>query len=383
MTRGSASLVSVVVPSYNRASFLPATLDTLLNQDHERLEVLVLDDGSTDETPEVVAEYAARWGDRLRASRHDNMGQARTLNRGFEAARGEILGYLSSDDLLRPGAISRLVQAFAEEPEVVVAYPDMVFLDEAGEEVGAPQLRPWTLVDAVRLHENVVGVGALFRRSVVEAIGGWDPRFRYIADYEFWLRASRLGPFRRVPERLGCWRVHGGMATEAGRGEAMAREHVGLIDGVYAWDDVPPELEEVRGQAYRNAYVIAAVLVAPFLNDVAERFVIADTLSGEVWQGAGDSAEQQRVRLEHELRRQAVELARVAQESARGHEAAERLHHEVTRLHGEVAQREARIQELRCEAHLAHLARRTARAVTPAPLRPAARRLATRLARPR
>src|SRR5687768_2684338 len=110
-------LVTIIVPTYNRAGLLEQAMDSVLEQAYPNLELLVLDDGSTDETREVLARYAERHSDRLRWTRHENVGQARTLNRGFELARGELIGYLNSDDLMLPGAIEKLAAALASEPD--------------------------------------------------------------------------------------------------------------------------------------------------------------------------------------------------------------------------------------------------------------------------
>ncbi len=108
----SLPLVSVVVPTYERAGFVETAVVSLLEQDYPALEVLAIDDGSRDETSVVLARIAERFApDRFRWWQQENAGQAMTINRGLDQARGELLGYLSSDDYLLPGAISRLVEA--------------------------------------------------------------------------------------------------------------------------------------------------------------------------------------------------------------------------------------------------------------------------------
>lgn len=111
-------LVSIITPTYNRADLLPETIESLLAQDHPRLEILVLDDGSTDETPALLQQYAAREGARLRWSRHDNMGQAQTVTRGFAMAQGNLIGIVSSDDPQPPGLVGPLVACLMEAPDV-------------------------------------------------------------------------------------------------------------------------------------------------------------------------------------------------------------------------------------------------------------------------
>lgn len=197
-------LVSIVTPAYNQAKFLAATLDSMLAQDYPNIEYIVLDDGSTDATPDVLARYTGRvyW------ERQANMGQSRTLNKAWARARGEYLGYLSSDDLLLPDAISALVEALRAHPQALVAYGDFDLIDGDGRRTGAVRTPDY---DHRRMVEELIcppGPGALFRRSVFEQIGGWNEHLRKIPDFEFWLRAGRIGPFLRVPKVLAQYRVH-------------------------------------------------------------------------------------------------------------------------------------------------------------------------------
>jgi glycosyltransferase involved in cell wall biosynthesis len=201
--------VSLVTPAYNQGEYLAETIESVLAQDYPRLEYIVLDDGSTDDTSAVLARYEGR----LRHGRHDNMGQARTLNRGWGMARGTLFGYLSSDDRLEPRAISSLVQALQAHPDAAAAYCDFTLIDARG--------RPFRQVhtedfDLNRLCIDLVcqpGPGALFRRDVFDRAGGWTEHLRQVPDFEFWLRAARFGQFIRVHESLAQYRVHEGSAT--------------------------------------------------------------------------------------------------------------------------------------------------------------------------
>lgn len=204
MPASTLPLVSIVTPAYNQAEYLAHTIDSMLMQDYPNIEYLVVDDGSTDATPEVLSRYDGRvdW------ERQPNMGQSRTLNKGWARARGEYIGYLSSDDLLKPNAISALVQALEADPQVMVAYCDFDLIDRDGKFVGLAESPEF---DHHRMLEQLIcppGPGTLFRRSVFERTGGWNERLRKIPDFEFWLRAAKLGPFKRVPQVLAQYRVH-------------------------------------------------------------------------------------------------------------------------------------------------------------------------------
>src|ERR671937_176454 len=110
-------IVSIVTTSYNQASYLEETLLSVLEQDYPRIEYVVVDDGSTDESVDVIRRYEHRlawWTTQV------NAGQAAALNRGFARATGSILAFLSSDDTLLPGAVSRVVAALARDPELLL-----------------------------------------------------------------------------------------------------------------------------------------------------------------------------------------------------------------------------------------------------------------------
>ena len=251
---GAWPLVTVITPAYNRADLIAETIDSVLAQDYPNLEYIVLDDGSADATLEVIRGYEGR----LRWERHPNMGETRTVNRGFELARGAIIGVVNSDDPLRPGAVRRLVEALQATPTAVVAYPDWELIDDRGAVLRTVATEPFTgAVDMVRLHHCLPGPGAFFRREVVERLGGRDVRFRYVGDLEFWFRAGLLGDFVRVPEPLATFRVHGGSTSVAQQGAAMAVEHVALLEVFYARPDLPQELRDVAREARASACYVA------------------------------------------------------------------------------------------------------------------------------
>src|SRR5918997_5227800 len=120
---GAGPLVSIVTPTYNQAAFLRETLDSVLAQDYPFIEHIVIDDGSTDETPRVLEEYAGR----VEWERHDNMGQTPTINKGWQRSRGEILTWLNSDDTLLPGAVTKAVEYLQSHPGCDIVFGDTLF----------------------------------------------------------------------------------------------------------------------------------------------------------------------------------------------------------------------------------------------------------------
>jgi GT2 family glycosyltransferase len=271
--------VSIVVPTYNRAGYVETAVDSLLEQDYDALEVIALDDGSSDETPAVLARIAERADPlRFRWSRHDNVGQAATINRGFAQARGDLLGYLSSDDYLLPGAIARLVAEAEAEPDADVVYPWFYVVDDADRVIDTIACLEHGLRDALRWALCMPGVGALMRRRCYERIGGWDERYRYCPDFEWWIRA-RDARFVAVGEPLGAWRAHEGSISTGGLDIGYVHELLRVLDELYAADDVPAELLEVKDDAYSSAHSLGAIVLQRGAVGGDPRFAIEDRLA--------------------------------------------------------------------------------------------------------
>lgn len=271
-----APLVSVIIPTFNRSGYLGETIDSVLAQDHPAVEIIVVDDGSSDATGEVLA----RFGGRISAIRQPNSGQATAVNRGLAASRGEYLTLVSDDDPLLCCALSELVDVLENDLASLVAYPDWAILDSHGARTGLITNFEYSLVDMVRHHLCYPGPCTLFRRRVLDLAGGWDTKWRWVADYDFWLRIGLHGKMVRVPKVLATWRRHAEAATRAAPRLAMAREQVGVIEAFFARNDLPPEVRAVETEAVASAYVIGALVAFEGLESPGvPRFRISDRLS--------------------------------------------------------------------------------------------------------
>jgi glycosyltransferase involved in cell wall biosynthesis len=246
----SNPLVSIVTPTYNQAPYLAETIRSVLAQDYPNIEYLVLDDGSTDETAAVLRAFDGK----VRWERHPNMGQSKTLNKGWGESRGGYLSYLSSDDRLLPHAISCLVEALESHPEVSVAYCDFDIIDKTGrfvKSLTSPDFDHAQLVEELNCQP---GVGVLFRRAVFEQTGGWRPDLHKIPDFEFWLRAARFGPFLRVARTLSEYRVH----EESASIRPMSRERtMEIVDTMRSYWDGDAGSRSARRSISRAHYVAA------------------------------------------------------------------------------------------------------------------------------
>jgi len=352
-------LVTVVVPTYQREALLPATLDSLVALEYSPVEIIVVDDGSTDGTPALLAGYAARHPN-LRVLRHDNVGQAASVNRGIAEASGAYLIVVNSDDPQPPGMLGPLVGHLEAHPEVVLVYPDWEMIDETGLPLAVVRPPDFDRVAMVAWSECLPGPGSLVRRSAVDAAGGWDPTLRTCPDWEWYLRLSLHGPFARVPQVLARWRSHSASITMAERSEAAARERVMVVERFFAREDLPEAVRAVRGEAMRNTYILAAAIVTTELPGPGARFTVtdrlgADRLTAEASREPATMAPAERVLwLETLLAERAATTDWLHAEVAQRDETIAWLHREVadrdrtvTWLHSEVADRDRTIGELR------------------------------------
>ncbi len=188
-----APRVTLITPTYNQGHFLAETLDSVLAQTLRAIDYCVIDDGSTDNTPAVLDQYS----DRVTSRRQVNQGQVRTLNAAWRAAKGEYLAYLSSDDLLLPTALERLVAELDANPEVVCVFPNSDLIDAQSRVVRQAVCRPFVLTETLVSQECHIGPGAVFRRSVFDQLGGWREDLRLAPDREFWTPRYHLPSLSR------------------------------------------------------------------------------------------------------------------------------------------------------------------------------------------
>lgn len=198
--------ISIVTPSLDQGRFLGRTLASVLEQAYPRLEYIVRDGGSTDETAGVLERYRSRLA---RVESGPDRGFVHAINLGMRSASGEVLAYLNSDDLLLPGSLQAVGRFFAENSDVDVVYGHRVVIDEDDREIGRWVLPPHD--DEILSWADWVPQETLFwRRRIWEAVGGsLDERFRFAVDWDLLLRLRAAGArFARLPRFVGAFRVH-------------------------------------------------------------------------------------------------------------------------------------------------------------------------------
>jgi carbamoyltransferase len=233
-------VISIVTPSFNQGAYLEKTIASVFSQEYPRLEFVVQDGGSTDETADVLA----RFRDKLHycEMRKDN-GQAHAINLGFAHTSGEIMAYLNSDDLLLPGAMHAVAAYFTAHSDVDVVYGHRVLIDRHGDETGRWVLPPHD--DAALKWLDVVPQETLFwRRRIWDKVGGIDEQFRFAMDWDLLLRFQAAGAkFHRLGRFLGAFRVHDASKTMTISDSAGATEAARLYRRTFGRDVTPQEVQ--------------------------------------------------------------------------------------------------------------------------------------------
>lgn len=244
-------LVSVIVPSYNMAGFLPQAVQSALAQSYTNLEVLIVDDGSTDNTSEVVRLWE---GDaRVRVHRQVNGGLSNARNQGIAHTRGPFIALLDADDTWVPDKLSRQMELFAGRPEVGVVYSGYQRMDREGRPLPTeptPMHRGW--VSGALLIENFVpAASAVVRRECFERCGGFDETLRTGEDYDMWLRLSAHYPFDFIAEPAIRYRIWGGQMST----DYRARYETGIRTMQRFLDNNPGVVDgAVVGRAWAHTY---------------------------------------------------------------------------------------------------------------------------------
>ncbi|WP_051694384.1 glycosyltransferase family 2 protein [Desulfohalovibrio reitneri] len=207
------SLVSVVVSAYNYAAYIPQALDSVLAQTHADLDVVVVDDGSTDNTAEVVARYLS--DPRVRYVYQDNAGQAAAKNRGLRESASDLVAFLDADDVCLPTRIEKQLRLF-DDPDVGVVYAKRVLIDALGKESPfnhPPLYRGWVL-DRAFVDNFICFSSSMVRKPFFLRAGGFDESMAMGIDYDLWIRMAAICAFDYVDEELVKYRVgHGNMST--------------------------------------------------------------------------------------------------------------------------------------------------------------------------
>ena len=205
--------ISVVMPAFNAERYVAAAIESILSQTYGDFEFVIVNDGSTDRTLDIIKGYAER-DPRFRVITQDNQGISSALNRGIQETRYEWIAVMHADDVSMSNRLEKQLQAALNKPNVVAWGSYAYYISEKGKELGLSRIGPTTETEFFDLLQRgkpvqIIHSTSLMRKEAVLKVGGYDPDYVTCEDLEFFQRLSQLGPILAIPEPLGQYRIHG------------------------------------------------------------------------------------------------------------------------------------------------------------------------------
>lgn len=222
-------LVSIVTPSYNQGRFIEDTLRSVQAQDYPRIEHIVVDGLSTDETLNVLKRYEGAYP--MRWISEPDQGQSDAIRKGFLQARGEILAWINSDDIYLPHAISSAVATFQRYPDVDLVYGDVWIVDEDSRVIGDRMLTRVDRYDMLGMGNCLAQPATFWTRRIYDRVGGVDARYYFQMDLDFYVRVSTVAIMKHIKAYLARIRMH--RAGKMSKAEDIRRAELATLQNQY------------------------------------------------------------------------------------------------------------------------------------------------------
>ena len=248
-------VLTIITPVYNCENYVRKTIESVLNSKILfPYEFIVINDGSNDSSMKIIEEFKGL----IKIYSHANVGESLTVNRGLNAAKGEFVLVLNADDpLLTPDLINYSCKYLLDNSNIDAVYPDWKVIDENGVTLRVNILPDYSDEIFIGRNRCLPGPGTIFRLNIALKIGGRSPRWKFVGDYDFWLRFSKIGRIERIPGVLAQWRENSNSTSVSSRGSEMANERINVINNFLETNKVSPKLAR---KAVANSYYLAARL---------------------------------------------------------------------------------------------------------------------------
>jgi len=246
--------VTVIIATYNAIAYLPSTVDSVIKQTFTDFELLIVDDGSTDETVEWVSKLV---DPRVRLISQANQGVSVARNQGIANAQGEYIAFLDADDLWEPIKLEKQVNCLDENPQVGLVHTSIVNIDEQGKflaAVDASDVQGNVLKHIVEENLILCGSAPMVRRSCLEAVQGFDQKLMSAEDWDLWIRLAARYDFAVVREPLVLYRQH--LNSKSNNIERHLKHRLKVIDKTF--ETVAKNLQPLKPRAVGRAYLSVA-----------------------------------------------------------------------------------------------------------------------------
>lgn len=249
----SEPLVSVIIPAYNAVQWIQETIDSVLNQTYPTIEVIVVDDGSTDDTADLVAAYSPH----VTYVYKENGKRASACNRGIPASHGRYLAFVDADDLWTRDKISLQMALFIEHSDLVWVYCDAMKFDDSGKMLykvsQAVHHDSGNILKPLLLHNFIPCPTPVIRRDVFDRVGLFNETILRSEDWDMWLRIAAHFPVGYVAQPLAKHRVHQSSLTQSGDTIHALRVRLDIVERTVASN--PDRLSPLRAQALSNVHL--------------------------------------------------------------------------------------------------------------------------------
>ena len=252
------SSIGIVMPVFNGAKYLRETLTSILNSESSPSQLILIDDGSTDESAQIAREVLGVASFDWKVVSQANSGEAKAVNTGVAICTCDYLMIINADDPIEPKLLGATKQALDSNPDIVVAYPDWNVIDDCGALIRTVITREFSRELLYGSFVCIPGPGAMIRRTAI--VGELrDHRLSHVADYGTWLSLALQGDFIRVPVPLANWRQHSQGQTHQGKGPLLAGQYVQLMTDFFNSQAEVSEISEFRHQGIASAHYQAAI----------------------------------------------------------------------------------------------------------------------------
>jgi glycosyltransferase involved in cell wall biosynthesis len=248
--------ISVITPVYNGEKYIEETVLSVLKAIGDLdIEYLVVDDGSKDETAKILQAYSGK----IKILKQANQGEASAVNTGIMNASGDFVLIVSADDPLFTANIFEGVSEFFDtNPNIVVWYPNWNMIDQEGGVIRSVNVDEYSEDSLIGRFKCLPGPGAFIRKSAALRIEGRRKKWKFVSDYDFWLRISRIGQLQKRDAILAQWRFHEDSTSVSQRGEEMFNERIAVIEEFVKEFSIPkPLARKARAHAYYFASLLA------------------------------------------------------------------------------------------------------------------------------
>lgn len=231
--------ISVIMACSNEVAFVRASLESILRQDYADLEIIIVDDCSTDASAQIIMDVASREK-RVRFIQNEKrMGLTASLIKAINYARGEYVARQDADDCSMPERLGKQVRYLESNPNVVLLGTMRYEMDDQSRFIKKPfGVHSARSISRLLRHGNVFTHGAvMFRKDAYNVVGGYDSRFKYAQDYDLWLRLSKVGAVHNLKDRLYCRRVNAGSISGARGGEQSIYAALGALKQAEIYDE--------------------------------------------------------------------------------------------------------------------------------------------------